>query len=152
MGTQQPLWDLREYLGGGVGLGEPTTLFRWLSLGGGGVWRDLNKCLCFLGTRRGLKLCCTLETAFQSMLDAPSRMGPIVSMSVTLDDALVPWTVSHRVMRDVSIMRRRALEKDMFGKIVKINRINTIQDKWLEATPPHVGKHMEEKRLYHKFW
>ena len=75
--------------------------------------RALNKCLCFLGTKRGLKLCWTLETAFQSMLDAPSRIGPIVFMSVTLDEALVPWTVIHNVMREVSIMRWRDLEEDL---------------------------------------
>ena len=49
------------------------------------------------------------------MLEDPIRIGPIVSMSVTLEDALVPSTVLHRVIREVSIMRRRDLDEDLYG-------------------------------------
>ena len=96
-------------------LGELAELFRSLPLGVGEGGRVLNKCLCFLGTKEGLRLCWTLETAFQSMFDAPSKIGPIVSMSVTLDEALVPWTVLHNVMSEDSIMRRRDLDEDLYG-------------------------------------
>ena len=67
----------------------------------------LNNPRCLFGTNKGLNLGCTFETAFQLMFDAPSRMGPKVSMSVTFDDALVWSTVLQRVMRAVSIIRRR---------------------------------------------
>ena len=49
------------------------------------------------------------------MLHAPSRIGPMVSISVTLEDALVLSTVLQRVIKAVSIMSRCALEEDLYG-------------------------------------
>ena len=98
---------LRLYLG----LGEEALSEAGSSSGGrpsfsGEKGWFLNNPRCLLGTYKGLKLGCTFETAFQLMLDAPSKMEPMVSISVVLDDALVWSTVLHRVMRDVSIIRR----------------------------------------------
>ena len=78
------------------------------SSGGGssrGTWLFLKRALTFLGTYKGLMLGCILWTSFQLMFDALSRIGPMVSMSVLLDDALVLATVLQRVIKAVSTTR-----------------------------------------------
>ena len=61
------------------------------------------------------KVGCAVANIFQSIGEAPSAIGPITSISLTQDDALVSFTVVQRDIRLVSMICLRCRFVDLYG-------------------------------------